>query len=334
MTRRHRRLATAVGVVAVTVVGLAGCDRSGATTAKDVRVVATTTTLGGVIGEVVRCAGGTIKTIMPVGADPHDFAPSSSDVTEMVKADLVVANGLGLEEGLRDALDNASKDGAKVFEVAPKLDPIPFAGHDEGHDHDAGGAHAEDSDHGKGDHRDEAGSRDPHVWLDVARMARAAKLVAAELATITKDTATFDRCGAETAEALTNVDSEVRRTLETVPADRRVLVTDHEAFGYFAKAYGFERVGVVVPGGSTLATPSSAEIAELVGVIRERKVPVIFSNAAVSADLVTTVAKEVGSQVKVVQLFVDSLGKPGSGAETYQAMMRTDAARIADALRG
>lgn len=319
MIRRRGWLTTAasatVAVLSVAAVGLAGCGRSEVATARDVRVVATTTVLGDIVDEIVTCAGGTARTLMPVGADPHDFAPSSSDVTAMVRADLVVSNGLGLEEGLRDAIGNAANDGARIFEVAPKLDPIPFGGQEEG------------------DHHEE-GSRDPHVWLDAARMARAATLIAAELGRVTKDTATFQRCGKATADALTELDFEVRRTLQTVPADRRNLITDHQAFGYFAKAYDFEIAGVVIPGGSTLATPTSAEIARLVGVIQDKKVPAIFSNITDSTDLASAVAKEAGSQVKVVQLFVGSLGKRGSGAETYQAMMRTNATRIADALKG
>lgn len=329
MSRRggyQAAVATALVVVAATTT--AGCDRSSEpTNAKDVRVVATTTVLGDVVGRVVKCAGGSLKTVMPVGADPHDFAPSSADMTAMVKANLVVANGLGLEEGLKDALANAKKDGAKVFEVAPKLDPLPFG--DREH---AGAAGSEPS--GEAGRHHEHGSQDPHVWLDAARMATAAKLVAAELGKITKDTATFDRCGDAAAAQLTSLDTEVRRTLELVPAERRVMITDHEAFGYFAKAYGYQVAGVVIPGGSTLAKPSSAEIATLVGVIRDKRVPVIFSNASIASTLVDTVAKEAGSQVKVVQLYVESVGKPGSGAETYQGMMRTDATRIADALKG
>ena len=314
----------------VVVTAMAGCDGSGATTAGAVRVVATTTVLGDVIGQVVTCAGGTTKTLLPVGADPHDFSASSADVTAMVKADLVVANGLDLEEGLKDTLASAKKDGAKVFEVAPKLDPLPFG--DADHDGEAGHSPAADPSGDAGQH--EHGSQDPHVWLDAARMATAARLVAAELGRITKDPQTFERCGNTTAEQLINLDAEIRKTLETVPAERRVLITDHEAFGYFAKVYGYQVAGVVVPGGSTLATPSSAEIAALVGVIRDKKVSVVFSNAALSTTLVDTVAKEAGAQVKVVRLFVESVGKPGSGAETYQGMMRTNATRIADALKG
>jgi zinc/manganese transport system substrate-binding protein len=319
--------AGAVTAMIAGVLAIAGCADRAEPKAGELNVVATTTVIGNVVGDLVKCAGGKTTTIMPVGADPHDFAPSSADLTKLVKADLVVTNGLGLEEGLDDAIANAKRDGARVFELAPKLDPIPFAGAEE----PAG--HAEESGE---EHQDEhaAGSPDPHFWHDVSRMARAAKLVAAELGKLTKDTETFDRCGTKVAEDLTKVDAEVRELLNRVPENRRVMVTDHHAFGYFAARYGFKVVGVVIPGGSTMGSPSTAEIANLVTVIRTERVPAIFSNAALSSDLTATVAREAGSQVTVVPLFVGSLGEQGSGADTYRGMVLSNARRVADALAG
>jgi zinc/manganese transport system substrate-binding protein len=111
-----------------------------------------------------------------------------------------------------------------------------------------------------------------------------------------------------------------------------VMVTDHDAFGYLADAYDFEVAGVVIPGGSTLAEPSSAELAELVETIQAEGVPAIFSNTADSSALVDAVAAEAGTQVEVVELFVGSLGPDGSGADTYTGMVTTNAQLIADAL--
>jgi zinc/manganese transport system substrate-binding protein len=130
------------------------------------------------------------------------------------------------------------------------------------------------------------------------------------------------------------LDDEVRTILEVIPDERRILVTDHDALGYYADAYDFEVAGVVIPGGSTLAEPSSAELAELVEVIEDEQVPAIFANSANPTALVDAVAAETGTEVAVVDLFVDSLGPEGSGVETYQDMMRTNAQRIADALAG
>lgn len=270
-------------------------------------MVASTTILGSVAGQVVECAGGQVQTLMPVGADPHDYAPSSSDVAALVTATLVITNGLGLEEGLTSALATARQDGATVLEVGPALDPQPFGGSSD--------------------------SSDPHVWMDVARMATAASVIGDRLAELTGEAA-YGECGRTVAATLTATDAQVRAILNIVPTASRVLVTDHEAFGYFSRAYGYTVAGVVIPGGSTLAQPSSSELAALAQTVRTAGVTAIFANTANPTALVDALAQEVGTQVDVVELYVGSLGPAGSGADTYQAMMVTNAHRIADALAG
>ena len=142
----------------------------------------------------------------------------------------------------------------------------------------------------------------------------------------------YAECGDEVAAALMETDAQVRTQLSVVPDDRRVLVTDHDALGYLADAYDFEVAGVVVPGGATLAEPSSRQLSDLVAVIETEDVPAIFSNAAAPTSLTAAVASEVGGPVDVVELFVGSLGPDGSGAETYSGMVLTNAERIAEAL--
>jgi len=156
-------------LVAVSAVGLvlAGCNSGSDTAADDTAVVATTTMLGSVVGDIVACAGGTVETLMPVGADPHDFSASSAQVASVVNADLVVANGFGLEEGLTDALESAEADGTTVLEVAPQVDPIEFGGGDHDHDHDEEAhdeeAHDEEAHDEDGhDHDEEAHDEDGH----------------------------------------------------------------------------------------------------------------------------------------------------------------------------
>ena len=335
----HRSLTTTALVVAG--VTLAGCgggtsddQAGGASPSASTQVVATTTVLGDVVGRVAACGGGSVTTLLPLGADPHDFSPSSEQVATVVNADLVVANGLGLEEGLADALASAAADGATVMEVAALVDPLPFGDGDGAHDDDHAddeAEHAEDE-HSESDGEDhDHGDLDPHVWHDVSRMATAAELIGAELAGITGDDAYSD-CGVQVADELRATDTQVRDILAAVPADQRVMVTDHEAFGYFADAYDFEIAGVVIPGGATLAEPSSRELAALVDVIVDRGVPAIFSNTNSSSALVDAVAAESGTEVEVVPLYVESVGPDGSGAESYADMMTTNAQRVADAL--
>ena len=296
--------------------------------------IATTTQLGSILTDITQCAGTTSATLMGPGDDPHDFSVSSREVADLTKTKLVISNGLNLESGLTAALDGAKADGAQVFAVAPLLDPLSYAsieehqaeqhaGHDHAHDDHAAEGHDDGHNHGE---------FDPHVHMDVTRMAKAANLIGAELAKVTGD-AKYAECGATVESELTKTDEQVREILATIPAEKRVLVTDHEAYNYFADAYDFEIAGVVIPGGSTDAEPSSQELAQLVKVAQEDKVSAIFSNNTVNPRLVEAVAAEAGTELKVVQLFEGSVGPEGSGAETYADMMLTNARRIADALK-
>ncbi len=129
------------------------------------------------------------------------------------------------------------------------------------------------------------------------------------------------------------LDAELDALFADIPADRRLMVTNHDAFGYLATRYGFEVVGTVIPSGSDMAEPSAASLASLATLINELGVPAIFTENTSSSDLANTLAAETGTNVAVVPLFSDSIGEQGSGAETYIAMMRTNGQRITDALK-
>ena len=301
-------------------------------------VVVTTTVLGSVVGEILTCAVGddsSMTVLMPLGADPHDFQASSAQVALMASADLVVANGLGLEEGVMDAIDNIEAEGVSVLDIAALVDPLPFGEeyeeeHSEEESHDdhepedeLAGEEESHDDHGHGEF-------DPHFWFDMERMALAAELIGAELA-MTGDES-FTSCGENVAEEIRATDALVADTLSRVQEANRVLVTDHDALGYLAERYDFDVVGVAIPGGSTLGDANSSDLADLVATIQNEGVRAIFGNTAGSPALLETLAAEVGGDAQVVELFVGSLGGPGSGAESYQEMMTTNATRIASAL--
>ena len=280
-------------------------------------MVATTTVWGSVAGQIAECAGGSVTTLMPVGADPHDFTPSSDQVATMVDADLVIANGLGLEEGLESAMESAQQDGAVVFEVAPLLDPMPFE--------------AEGEVHAEGEEAHSHGE-DPHVWLDVTRAAGAAELIGAEMAKVIGDAA-YETCGTEVGQELRSTNDAVVETLAAVPADKRILVTDHDAFGYFTHRYGIETVGTVIPALTTQAQPSAGDLAELEEEIREEKVKAVFPEESVSPALAEAVSRDTGASTEYT-LFGDTLGPEGSGAETWVTMMKSNADNLSLGMTG
>lgn len=247
-----------------------------------------------------------VEVVMPAGTDPHEFEPSAAQVAMLNEADLVVANGLGFEAGLTDALDAAADDGVTVLELGEDLDPLPLA---------------------------DGGGEDPHWFTDPLRMARAASLVATAAEEVEAlDPTVVTEQAAEHAAAIEAADAEIAADLDAVPEDQRQLVTNHEVFGYFADRYGFEVVGTIIPSGTTLAEPSSSELADLVAVIEETGVPAVFADTSSSADLAEVLAEETGEDIAVVELFSESLGEEGSGAETYLELIRTNADRIVGAL--
>ena len=298
-------------------------------------VVVTTTILGSVVSDIATCAVGddsSVTVMMPLGADPHDFQASSAQVAEMARADLIVANGLGLEEGMMDAIENIEADGGAVMEIASLLDPLPLGNVDE---------HAEDE-HSEDEHAAEEpaaeedghahGDFDPHFWFDMERMASAAQLIGAELA-LTGGEA-YDTCGQSVTADIRATELDVIKTLDEIPELDRILVTDHDALGYFATRYDFRIVGVVIPGGSTLGETNSQELADLVATMEKEGVVAIFGDTATSSELLDVLASELNQEVSVIQLYVGGLGGPDSGAQTYEEMMRTNATMIAQGLVG
>ncbi len=296
-----------IAVLAILLVG--GCGDSGSDdTGNDdagPSVVVTTTILGDVLTNIVGDAA-SVQVLLPPGTDPHEYQPSSQQVAAIASADLVVANGLGLEESLIDVLDSAAEDGANVVEIAPLVDPLPFS-------------------------REPAAGLDPHVWLDPLRMADAVRLIAVELAAVDQSGDWPQRAEMFADELIATHDT-ITDMLAGIPTDARVLVTNHDVLGYFAERYGFEIAGTIVPGGTTLADPSSAELADLVTLMAHRDIPAIFVETTEPQALAEAIAAELDHDVAVVPLHTESVGEPGSGAETLIGMLQTNAALIAEAL--
>lgn len=314
------RLRTLAGVAAVLVsmALVAACSSSGDETPGDrVTVIATTSILGDVVS---RLGGDEIQldVMIPPGVDPHDFAPSAQQVAAISSADLVIANGLELEEGLEDVLAQAASEGITVIEVGEEVDPLP-----------SGEAGAEPEGEGEGHAH---GAFDPHFWQDPIRMKRAVDVISQALTTIGVADAAANALNYQADLDATYAD--IVTILDAVPTERRLLVTNHDAFGYFADRFGFEVIGTIIPGGSTLAEPSSAEIAELVETIVANNVPAIFVENIGNEGLAEILANETGTDIKIVQLTSDALGEPGSATGTYLDMLLYNATAIAGALTG
>ncbi len=318
MRPRTSTLTLAGLALAVCVTGLVGCTSGGGGgSAGAPTVVATTSILGDVVTNIVG-DDARVEVLMAPGVDPHEFQLSARQAAQLQDADAIVANGLGLEEGLSDAIASAAAGGVPVYEVAPHLDPLPFAAEPGG-----GGGDATDT-------------LDPHVFTDPRRMADGVADIADALAEAVPalDTpAVHDRAAAY-ADDLRAADTESERALSAVAPDRRILVTNHEVLGYFADRYDFEVIGAVVPSGTTLAEPSSQGLSDLADTIRDTGVPAIFTDATSPTELADSLADETGIDVQVVPLFTESLGEPGSGAETYLEMVVYNADAIATALSG
>jgi zinc/manganese transport system substrate-binding protein len=317
-----------VAVTALALV-LAGCG-GGDTAAVSVpgecgspHVVVTTTILGDIAGNVVGDRG-RVEVLMPVGADPHSFQPSASEAAALREADVVVVNGLGLEEGLQDLVEAAEADGVPVVEGASFVEVLRFAWEEED-----GGQQGE----AVGEEGRSHGTLDPHIWTDPARMADVVAGLGEALAVTDPACADRWRAAAEGyRQELLRLDEEIEAILSSIPNEQRKLVTNHNALGYFADRYGFEVLGAIIPGGATFAAPSPADLAALVETLEREGVRAIFAETTQPADLAEALAAEVGDQVVVVTLYTGSLGPGGSGAETYIGMQLLNAERIAAAL--
>ncbi len=309
MNGMRRTLAVRVGgLLSALLVGatLVGCDE-----ASDGRpvIVVSTNILGDVVEEVVGSEA-QVVTLMRPDADPHSFEISARDAARLRSADLVVSNGLGLEEGLQQHLDAADDDGVPGFVAGQAVDVIDYA------DGDA------------------AGTPDPHFWTDPARMVDVVDGLVEALAGLDGvDAATVREQATAYTEQLRAVDAAMTSEFAAVPAARRALVTNHHVFGYLADRYDFRIVGSVIPGGTTLAAPSASDLADLVSAVEETGVRTVFAESSSPDRLVRALAEEAGIEVDVVELYTESLTAEGGGAEDYLTMMRVNAERIAGGLR-
>lgn len=271
--------------------------------AGQLRVVATTTVLADLVAHV----GGSrvhVDSLVPKGGEVHTFDPRPSNSIKVSDAQLIVMNGLGLDDWLgRLAVDTGSS--APIVRVAEDLPGVSYI---------AGGT---------------TGTANPHLWLDVAYAELYVDRIAEALSRVSPaDAATFAANAAGYKASLGELDAWVREQISTIPEDQRAFVSFHDALPYFARAYGLRIAGVVLPAPGQ--DPSAGEVASLVSAIRSAGVKAVFSEAQFSPQLAEAIAAEAGATV-VADLYTDTLGDPP--ADSYEGIVRWDVERIVGALR-
>ena len=299
----------AVLALSVGVVGPAGAAPDG----RPVRAVASFS----ILGDLVREVGGarvSVSTLVGPDSDVHGFSPTPTDARKLAEADIVVVNGLGLE-GWLDRLIRASGTRAPVVVASAGVTPIPAAD-----EHAQGGFG-----HDHGDH-----ARDPHAWQNIANVKIYVANIRDGLAKV--DPAHADAYRDAAAAYIAKLDAlerEVRATIDGIPPDRRRIITTHDAFGYFAAAYGLR---FVAPQGvSTDSEASPRDVAAIIRQIRRDRIPAVFLENISDPRQMEQIARESGARIGG-RVYSDALSGPDGPAPTYLAMMHTNLRAFAAAL--
>jgi zinc/manganese transport system substrate-binding protein len=268
-----------------------------------------------ILADLAKNVGGDrveVATLVGPDGDAHVYSPTPADGRRLAEAKLVVANGLKLE-GWMGRLIKSSGAKALVVEAAKGVEPIKAEEHGQDHGHDHGHADV-----------------DPHAWQSVANVKRYVTnirdgLIAADPA----GKAAYEANAAAYLERLDALDKDVRAAIDAIPRDRRKIITSHDAFGYFQKAYG---VTFVAPQGvSTEAEASAKDVARIIQQIRREKIPAVFLENVSDPRLVERIAKESGAKIGG-RLYSDALSGQDGPAGTYIDMMRHNIRALSAAL--
>lgn len=289
-------------------VAVAACSTGGATPSPaagtPIDVVTTTT----VFADMVRNVGGShvrVTSLVPTGGDVHTFEPKPADVQTVAAARLLVMNGLGLDDWLEKTITSGSASGTPLLKLGPGLTDVPLL---------PGGDPA---------------TRNPHLWMDVTYGARYVDEIARALANADPaNAADYTTQAAAYKTRLAALDASIRQKISAIPAADRKLVTFHDAFPYYARAYGITIVGTAVPAPGQ--DPTAAYTAQLIDEIRASGVKAIFSESQFPTRLVDQLAAETGAKV-VANLYDDSVGDPP--ADSYEGVLTWDTDQLVAALK-
>ena len=243
-----------------------------------------------------------VETLMPTGIDPHTFEPTPHDVAKIAESEVLIVNGAGFEAWLAPVLENAGGK-RQVIEAAAGL--VSRA----------------------------AGEVDPHFWLDPIHAIRYVENIRDGLIAADPDgKETYTRNAEAYIAQLKDLDQSIRQQVATIPEARRLLVTNHESFGYFADRYGFKIIGAIVPSVSSGASPSAQQLAQLVDQIKKTQAIAIFLETGANPQLAEQISQETGVKV-VTDLYTHSLTAPNGNAPSYIEMMKYNVRVIVEALK-
>ncbi len=280
---------------------LGGCASSGGGGGGSIKVVATTTQ----IGDWTRTVGGSavdVDQILQPNTDPHDYEPRPSDVENAADAKLAFTNGDNLDRWIGDVVSESGSD-ARIVDLGAAV-PVRLPGESSG---------------------PEASKYDPHWWHDPRNAEAAVGEIERQLSSVDpKDRRTFNRNADAYLAKLRTLDRGIARCMAQVPVSDRKLVTDHDAFGYFAKHYGITVVGAVIPSQTTEAQPSAKDVAALTRLIEQQGVKAIFPESSINPKLANAIADQTGASSSYT-LYGDTLGPADSRGATYLRMEQANA---------
>lgn len=270
------------------------------------RVLATTTFLADIAQNV---AGQRVEvaSLIPVGVDPHEYQLTPQDTTRISQSRVLIANGVGYETWLQKTLDSVGGQRVEVI-ASTGLTPHPVTsgGHPEG---------------------------DPHLWLDPNNVIQYVENIRDGLTQADPAGASVYKANAAAyIKQLKSLDTWITEQVNQVPPEKRMLVTNHEAFGYFAARYGFKIIGTIIPSLSTEASPSAQQMAALIDQIKATKAPAIFVEVGVNTNMAEQIASETGTKV-VSDLYLETLSAKNGPAPDYISMMKYDVTQIVEALK-
>ena len=300
-------LALAGAVTAALLV--AGCGSSGSDSGKVIAVATTTQ-----IGDFVREVGGgelDVHQILAPNTDPHDYEPRPDDVTNTSDAKIVFTNGDNLDSWMEKVVSDSGSD-ARVVDLGSAV-PVKLPGESSG---------------------PEASQYDPHWWHDPRNAEEAVRQIATQLSAVDpKDKGTFEANAAVYETKLRGLDRGIASCFDSVSAADRKLVTDHDAFNYFASRYGIQVVGAVIPSQTTQAQPNAEDLTNLADLVRKEGVKAIFPESSLSPKLAETIASETGATADNT-LYGDTLGPEGSSGDTYLKMEAANANSMVEGFTG